>query len=171
MSIQNYITVAELQQSRSQKKMILTGASRFNTKPKTGIAFLEENKLIYTDPNEPRAQSLAVFLKSCARLDKRLLGDFISRPDNIDVLKAYIGLFDFKNVSSNVLRAYTHMLTSVDRNLWPMLCGRCWRHSAYLESLNRSTVSQRLLRRSISHLGQVTPLCPQHNVLLTQRNS
>lgn len=76
----------------------MTGASRFNTKPKTGLAFLEENKLIYTDPNEPRAVSLAKFLKNSARIDKRLLGDFISRPDNIDVLKAFMMLFDFKGV-------------------------------------------------------------------------
>lgn len=151
--------------------MILTGASRFNTKPKTGIAFLEENKLIYTDPNEPRAQSLAVFLKSCARLDKRLLGDYISRPDNIDVLKAYIGLFDFKNVSPIYYRAHTDMLTVVDRNLWPMLCERCWRHSVYLESLNRSTVSRRPSRRFTSHPGRVIPHHNEHNTFLIQRNS
>ncbi|KAI0831147.1 Sec7-domain-containing protein [Trametes gibbosa] len=86
----------DLQETKSKKKLVLTGASRFNTKPKTGLAFLEENKLIYTDPNEPRAVSLAKFLKNSARIDKRLLGDFISRPDNIDVLKAFMELFDFK---------------------------------------------------------------------------
>lgn len=85
--------------TKAQKKLVLTGASRFNTKPKTGISFLEENKLIYTDPNEPRSHSLAVFLKKNTRLDKRLLGDFISKPEHIDVLKEFIGLFDFENVS------------------------------------------------------------------------
>ena len=59
---------------------------------------MEENKLIYTDPNEPRPLSLAKFIKSSARIDKRLLGDFISRPENIEVLKAFLGLFDFKGV-------------------------------------------------------------------------
>jgi brefeldin A-resistance guanine nucleotide exchange factor 1 len=78
----------------------LTGAARFNTKPKTGLAFLEENGLIYADLSDTvdKPLSLARFLKSCSRLDKRLLGDFISKPDNIDVLKAFIGLFDFQNV-------------------------------------------------------------------------
>ena len=80
---------------------MLTGAARFNLKPKTGIAFLEENKLIYTDPNESRDHSLAVFLKSSTRLDKRLLGDFISKPENIELLKAFMELFDFKGVSRN----------------------------------------------------------------------
>ncbi len=76
----------------------MTGAARFNAKPKTGLAFLEENKLIYSDPNEPRPLSLAKFLRNSARIDKRLLGDFISRPDNIEVLKEFLRLFDFKGV-------------------------------------------------------------------------
>ena len=79
----------------------MTGAALFNTKPKTGIAFLEEHKLIYADVNDDisPAKSLAIFLKGCTRLDKRLLGDFISKPENIEVLKAYISLFNFSNVS------------------------------------------------------------------------
>lgn len=100
LDVQDYPTPESLLQTKSQKKLILTGAARFNTKPKTGVAFLEENNLIYHDlsPNVSRELSLAKFLKSCTRLDKRLLGDFISRPDNIEVLKAYIGLFDFHDV-------------------------------------------------------------------------
>lgn len=54
--------------------------------------------MIYTDTNIPRPQSLAEFLKTCTRIDKRILGDFISKPDNVDVLEAFIGLFDFKDV-------------------------------------------------------------------------
>ena len=81
---------------------MLTGTSLFNTKPKNGLAFLEEHKLIYNDPNEPRPLSLAKFLKSSARIDKRLLGDFISKPENIDVLKAFMTLFDYKGVSRSL---------------------------------------------------------------------
>ncbi|KAF5365564.1 hypothetical protein D9757_010895 [Collybiopsis confluens] len=96
-----------LLQKKSQKKLILTGAARFNAKPKTGLAFLEENGLIYADLSDEvdKPLSLARFLKSCSRLDKRLLGDFISRPENIDVLKAFIGLFDFKDkLVANAMR-------------------------------------------------------------------
>lgn len=73
----------------------------FNNKPKNGLAFLEENGIIHNDPSEevPKTKSLALFLKGCTRLDKRLLGDYISKPDNIELLKAFIGLFNFKNVS------------------------------------------------------------------------
>ncbi|KAI0340495.1 Sec7-domain-containing protein [Trametopsis cervina] len=93
---EDFTSPQELMQTKAQKKLVLTGAAKFNAKPKTGLAFLEEFKLIYTNPEEPRPLSLAKFLKSSTRLDKRLLGDFISKPDNIEVLKAFIGLFDFK---------------------------------------------------------------------------
>lgn len=46
----------------------------------------------------PRAESLARFFKTTPRLDKRLLGDFISRPDQLDVLRAFMHLMDFEGV-------------------------------------------------------------------------
>ncbi|KAG0706344.1 hypothetical protein DFH29DRAFT_169682 [Suillus ampliporus] len=94
-----FISPDSLMQDKSRKKLVLAGAARFNSKPKLGIAFLEENKLIYSDlsPEISRTRSLAIFLKSCTRLDKRLLGDYISKPDNLELLKEFIGLFDFKD--------------------------------------------------------------------------
>lgn len=105
----------ELQSSKSRKRLVLTGASRFNTKPKVGLSFLEENELIYSDLSEglTRPQSLAKFLKGCTRLDKRLLGDFISRSENIDVLKAFMTLFDFKGVSAEEGSRYWVIAESV----------------------------------------------------------
>lgn len=95
----DFILPDTLMQDKSRKKLVLTGAARFNSKPKIGIAFLEENKLIYSDlsPEVSRTRSLAIFLKSCTRLDKRLLGDYISKPDNLELLKEFLGLFDFKD--------------------------------------------------------------------------
>lgn len=92
----------DLSNAKSRKNLVLTGAMRFNTKPKAGLAYLEENGLIYADLDSgiSRARSLAIFLKGCSRLDKRLLGDFISRPDNTELLKEFISLFDFKDVSN-----------------------------------------------------------------------
>jgi brefeldin A-resistance guanine nucleotide exchange factor 1 len=99
---QSYISAEELMRRKSKKNLILTGAARFNNKPKAGLPFLEENGLIYHDLSEEvtRPQSLARFLKSSTRLDKKLLGDFISKPENIEVLKAFVGLFDFREVST-----------------------------------------------------------------------
>lgn len=66
-----------------------------------GLSFLEENNLIYADLSETidKPKSLAIFLKNNNRLDKRQLGDFISRPENLDALKAFIQLFNFTDVS------------------------------------------------------------------------
>ncbi|WVR05849.1 hypothetical protein IAU60_002875 [Kwoniella sp. DSM 27419] len=94
-----------LTQQKSRKAVILQGASMFNTKPKTGIAFLEKEGVIIPDPNsqgtdeEKKNLATAIFLRSSSRLDKKLLGEYISSPDRLGLLKAFIGLFDFKGKS------------------------------------------------------------------------
>lgn len=102
-ALQDHASLEDLKSSKSRKEVVITGAARFNAKPKLGLAYLEENGLIYADisPEVTREESLARFLKSCSRLDKRLLGDFISRPDNIKILEAFIGLFEFRNVNGH----------------------------------------------------------------------
>ena len=56
--------------------------------------------------------SLAKFLKSSTRLDKRLLGDYLSKPDNLELLKEFMNLFEFKDVnylfSSDVRNSCIH---------------------------------------------------------------
>jgi brefeldin A-resistance guanine nucleotide exchange factor 1 len=98
--------------AKSQKQLILTGALRFNTKPKLGLTFLEENRLIYAD-DLPRELSLAKFLRSCPKIDKKLLGDFLSKPENLEVLEQFMGLLDFKDVS---VPAHSR-LSPIERNL------------------------------------------------------
>ncbi|KAG8986904.1 GDP/GTP exchange factor for ARF, partial [Tulasnella sp. 427] len=90
-----------LADSKSSKGILLAGAAKFNTKPKVGLAYLEEHGLIYNSNNKdvPRARALAQFLKNTPRLDKKVLGDWISAPDQIEVLKEFIGLFDFTGKS------------------------------------------------------------------------
>ena len=77
----------------------------FNVKPKDGLAFLQSAGIISPDPKdsgtpeENKTKAIARFLKQSVRLDKKLLGEFISRPDQTDLLKAFIQLFDFSGVS------------------------------------------------------------------------
>jgi len=85
-----------LARDKEGKRALLEGAAKFNQKPKEGLKFLEAKGIIYDDPTLPRPQSLAFFFKTCPRLDKKLLGDYISRPENLDVLKAFMTLFDFR---------------------------------------------------------------------------
>ena len=154
---QTFPTPQSLLQTKSQKKLILTGAARFNSKPKTGLAFLEENGLIYADlsPETSKARSLATFLKGCTRLDKRLLGDHISKPENIEILKAFMGLFDFKNVREFVVVLFVAVLIRLSRNQLQMLCESSSRLFGFLEKHNRSLGSQKYSPPSISPLAQV----------------
>jgi hypothetical protein len=96
---QNLPSVSTLSDQKARKRILLAGASRFNVKPKTGLAFLEENGLLTSEPGLPRSKAIASLLKNSPRLDKKLLGDYLSRPDNIEILTAFIGMFDFKDVS------------------------------------------------------------------------
>lgn len=92
---------------KAQKKLLLAGTARFNIKPKVGLAFLEEKGLIATSsetgsPSEEnaskRARTIASFLKKSPRLDKKLLGEYVSRKENSDILKEFINLYDFRTV-------------------------------------------------------------------------
>lgn len=98
-------SIERLRRQKDRKGLLITGAQAFNTKPKKGVAYLKEHSLIdgYKPGKENDAgnvKALALFLRSNGRLDKKLLGEYISNPDNLDLLKAYIGLFDFKGVSA-----------------------------------------------------------------------
>ena len=107
---QGFPAVQGLLDKKSTKNLVSTGVARFNVNPKSGLVFLEDNKLIHANPDIPRPQSLAEFLKNSVRIDKRVLGDFISKPDNLDVLEAFIGLFDFRNVRKNFRPVWRRLL-------------------------------------------------------------
>ncbi|CAK4033774.1 related to GEA2-GDP GTP exchange factor for ARF [Lecanosticta acicola] len=84
-----------LQEQRRRKKVIIRGATKFNESPKGGIAFLAAQGII-DDPNDPH--SVTSFLKGTTRIDKKVLGEFISKKSNEAILDAFMDLFDFKNM-------------------------------------------------------------------------
>lgn len=81
-----------LRRQRSLKGVIIRGCSKFNENPKAGIAYLASNGVI-ANVEDPLA--IAQFLKSTSRVDKKVLGDFISKSSNDKILKAFIDGFDF----------------------------------------------------------------------------
>lgn len=83
-----------LRKQRKQKKIIIQGASRFNEKPKDGLAYLASHGII-DDPKN--AKSVAKFLRGTTRIDKKVLGEFISKKGNDAVLEAFMDTFDFSN--------------------------------------------------------------------------
>ncbi|QRV74795.1 Sec7 guanine nucleotide exchange factor [Ceratobasidium sp. AG-Ba] len=105
--------------TKSRKLLVLTAAEKFNEKPKKGVEFMLENGLVeyksaegeaatnseasQTESKQPSRKadpkSLAIFLKNCPKLNKKVLGEYISHLDNPDLLREFIGIFDFRNKS------------------------------------------------------------------------
>lgn len=83
----------DLLKQRELKQTIIAGASRFNESPKKGIAYLAQQGVIDSVENP---QSIAKFLKGTTRINKAILGDYISHRDNEAILRVFLELFDFK---------------------------------------------------------------------------
>lgn len=81
---------ATLREERRRKKVIIKGATKFNEKPKEGLGYLKEQKIITDDP-----ASVARFFRSTSRVSKAVIGEFISRRGNDEYLNAFLDLFDF----------------------------------------------------------------------------
>ncbi|KAI9341953.1 hypothetical protein BDR26DRAFT_859844 [Obelidium mucronatum] len=83
----------ELLAVKRRKKLLAQGAERFNSSPKAGIKFLQEQELLPT-PADPH--SIAVFLKTTPGVNKKLIGEYIAKRGNEDILKTFIKLYNFK---------------------------------------------------------------------------
>ncbi|KAF1955729.1 Sec7-domain-containing protein [Byssothecium circinans] len=84
-----------LREQRARKKIIIRGATKFNESPKAGIAFLTSQGII-KDAEDPKC--IAEFVKGTTRIDKKVLGEFISKRSNEALLHAFMCLFDFKGL-------------------------------------------------------------------------
>ena len=93
-----YLSPDLLLEHKQKKEIWKEGARRFNIKPKQGIEFLQQQKFL---PTPIDSYSLAVFLKTTPQVNKKALGEFIAKPDNVDLLTAFISLYDFHNVNLN----------------------------------------------------------------------
>ncbi|RKP33751.1 hypothetical protein BJ085DRAFT_22173, partial [Dimargaris cristalligena] len=82
------MALEQLLGAQTQKTTLLFAAALFNHNPKQGIRFLAEAQVL----------RLALFLRHTPSLNKALLGDYLSRPKHLPVLRAYINLFDFQGL-------------------------------------------------------------------------
>ncbi|KAJ5312471.1 hypothetical protein N7508_003301 [Penicillium antarcticum] len=96
-----------LKSQRQTKKIIIKGAQIFNEEPKKGIAFLASHGVI-EDPKNPVL--VARFLKGTSRLSKKVLGEYISKRDNEELLGAFVDLLDFSG--RNAVEALRELLSS-----------------------------------------------------------
>ncbi|KAF4090294.1 hypothetical protein AMELA_G00050380 [Ameiurus melas] len=94
----------ELLRIKTKKKLLITGTEQFNQKPKKGIQFLQEKGLLGSpmDTNE-----VAQWLKENPRLDKKMIGEFISERNNTELLDSFVNTFAFQGLRiDEALRLY-----------------------------------------------------------------
>eukprot|EP00076_Gallus_gallus_P022539 XP_015143944.1 Golgi-specific brefeldin A-resistance guanine nucleotide exchange factor 1 isoform X1 [Gallus gallus] len=94
----------ELMHIKNKKKLLITGTEQFNQKPKKGIQFLQEKNLLATPINN---NEVARWLRENPRLDKKMIGEFVSDRKNIDLLESFVGTFSFQGLRlDEALRLY-----------------------------------------------------------------
>lgn len=81
-----------LQAERARKQMIIECINKFNESPKNGIVAFAQNGIIDGVDN---AEAIAKFLKSTSRVNKKVLGDYLSKKGNGDILNAFMKSFNF----------------------------------------------------------------------------
>lgn len=72
---------------KSLLQLLITGTEQFNQKPKKGIQFLQEKGLL-TIPMDNT--EVAQWLRENPRLDKKMIGEFVSDRKNIDLLESFV---------------------------------------------------------------------------------
>ncbi|KAK3554184.1 hypothetical protein QTP70_020078 [Hemibagrus guttatus] len=94
----------ELMNIRNKKKLLITGTEQFNQQPKNGIQFLQEKGLLSSpmDTNE-----VAQWLRENPRLDKKMIGEYISERNNMELLDSFVRTFTFQGLRiDEALRLY-----------------------------------------------------------------
>ncbi|KAK4177000.1 hypothetical protein QBC36DRAFT_372703 [Triangularia setosa] len=81
-----------LREKRRRKKLIIKGANKFNENPKGGLAYLQEKGII-ADARDPVC--VAKFLAGTTRVNKKMLGEFLTKRGNEAILDAFMDQFDF----------------------------------------------------------------------------
>lgn len=87
----------ELLQRRRVKMIYKEAAVLFNAAPKEAFSFLQEQGLLGA---EPTPSEIANFLRTAQGLDKKNLGEFLVKPNNIEILREFFSAFHFSPETS-----------------------------------------------------------------------
>ncbi|KAI8799312.1 hypothetical protein BJ742DRAFT_884663 [Cladochytrium replicatum] len=85
-------TAFQVVENKRKKRILMEGATRFNEKPKDGIDFLKANGFL---PENYSPEELARLLRTTPKINKHLLGEYLAKPANVDVMHAFVGQFEF----------------------------------------------------------------------------
>lgn len=88
------------------QQILTKGTELFNSRPEKGIHYLQENGYLSPelDPTE-----VAHFLRENSSLDKKMIGEYISKKKNVEskILENFVKSFNFENLRIDMaLRQY-----------------------------------------------------------------
>ncbi|KAI0223577.1 GDP/GTP exchange factor for ARF [Massospora cicadina] len=90
-------SAAELRNAQRHKKAVREGVALFNRQPQDGIRHLIRCQLLPPRDSLDFCAQLSHLLHTTLGIDKRGLGEFLSKADNAPILEAFIAKFDFAN--------------------------------------------------------------------------
>ncbi|XP_074594838.1 sec7 domain-containing protein garz [Brevipalpus obovatus] len=85
-------TISDIETMKQRKRLLWKACEQFNIKPAKGIKFLRDHGFINCE------QDIISFIHDNLRLDKKQLGDFLTRKENRHILKGFVQSFVFKGV-------------------------------------------------------------------------
>lgn len=92
-------------------QLLITGTEQFNQKPKKGIQFLQEKGLL-SDPLDNN--QVAQWLRENPRLDKKMIGEYISDRKNMDLLDSFVK-YDYTLETVYFLKIYIKAILHFSR--------------------------------------------------------
>lgn len=78
---------------KEKKKLLAAGTDQFNAKPEKGIKFLQDNGIIGSTKDD-----IAIFLRENPQLCKKMIGEYVSKKKNVDILSAFVKSFEFRGL-------------------------------------------------------------------------
>ncbi|XP_076161643.1 sec7 domain-containing protein garz isoform X2 [Ptiloglossa arizonensis] len=103
----NLPTREELLAIKANKRWLVLGTEKFNENPREGIAKLMEHGLLGGNLGNPDPMKVAKLLKENPGLDKKAIGEYISKKENKNVLNCFVHSFNLKNTRiDQALRLY-----------------------------------------------------------------
>lgn len=88
------LTEQKMDELKNKKRILSQGTDLFNQRPEKGIQFMQENGILNStlDPLE-----IAHFLRESPGLDKKMIGEYISKKKNVEkgILEVFVKSFDF----------------------------------------------------------------------------
>ena len=106
LKVGEHINEEQLTSLKNKKRILSQGTELFNQRPEKGILFLQENGILNLtlDPLE-----IAHFLRESPGLDKKMIGEYISKKKNVEsrILEVFVNSFDFTDTRiDKALRLY-----------------------------------------------------------------